>query len=268
MSSTELLAIARDVARTAGAFALERRSHGVSVAATKSSPVDVVTEVDRDTETLIRSLLADARPDDGFYGEESDATGGSSGVTWVVDPIDGTVNFLYGIPAWAVSIAAVEGPVDTDEARTLAGAIANPSTGELYWASVGDGAFRDGERLHVTPDVTLDRALVGTGFGYRPEVRLAQAAVLGRLIGQIRDIRRIGSAALDLCDLASGRLDAYYERGLNPWDHAAGGLIAREAGAVVTGRDGLRESSDLFVAGAPGVQAELLAALALADPRG
>ncbi|HYI32737.1 MAG TPA: inositol monophosphatase family protein [Glaciibacter sp.] len=250
-STDELLTLARETARQAGALAKLRRSEGVEVAESKSAPEDIVTHADRETETLIRSILAEVRPNDGFYGEESEATSGTSGLTWVVDPIDGTVNFLYGIPAWAVSIAVVEGDPDPESWNTLAGAVFNPPADEMFTAAAGQGAYLGELRLQANTGLTLPLALVGTGFGYSSARRLRQAAVVAGLIDQVRDIRRIGSAALDLSYIAAGRLDLYYERGLNPWDHAAGALIAREAGARVGafGRD--KEGSALVIAGAP-----------------
>lgn len=250
-STDELLTLARDTALQAGALAKLRRSQGVEVAESKSAPEDIVTHADQETEALIRAVLAKARPDDGFYGEESEATTGSSGLTWVVDPIDGTVNFLYGIPAWCVSIAVVEGDPNPASWNTVAGAVFNPVTNELFTAAQGKGAYLGAERLQVKTGVALPLALVGTGFGYSWERRVRQARVVTGLIDQVRDIRRIGSAALDLCSVAAGRLDLYYERGLNPWDHAAGALVASEAGARVGGFGGDREGNDLVIAGAP-----------------
>ncbi|TFD55876.1 inositol monophosphatase [Cryobacterium sp. Hh7] len=248
---TELLDLARTIALTAGALAHRRRAEGVEIAASKSSPEDIVTAADREVERHIRALLADARPNDGFYGEESDATGGTSGLTWVVDPIDGTVNYLYGIPFYAVSIAVVQGDPDPASWNTLAGAVVNPALGEVFTASEGSGAWLGDQRLHVNQDVPLSLALAGTGFGYEAARRVWQANVVGGLIGQVRDIRRIGSAALDLCSVACGRLDLYFERGLNPWDHAAGALIAREAGARVGALQADAEGRDLLIAAAP-----------------
>jgi myo-inositol-1(or 4)-monophosphatase len=262
VASIALLDLARDIAVRASEFALDARRGGVSVAATKSSPVDIVTAVDRDTEPLIRSLNVAARPDDGLVGAEDVTHIGTSGVDWVVDPIDGTVNFLYGIPAWAVSIAVVEGARGgVVGGTTLAGVVVNPVTGELFEASAGGGARLAGRELAVNPTVALESALVGTGFGYAAERRREQAAVLLELLPKVRDIRRIGSAALDLCAVAAGRLDAFYERGLNAWDHAAGALVAREAGARVGGLRGGRENSELLVAAAPGLYEELAVAL-------
>ncbi|MFC5929392.1 inositol monophosphatase [Cryobacterium melibiosiphilum] len=250
---TEMLGLARETALTAGALAKQRRAEGVEIAASKSSPEDVVTQADRETERLIRRLLAEARPNDGFYGEESEGTTGTSGLTWVVDPIDGTVNYLYGIPLYAVSIAVVEGEPDPASWRTLAGAVYNPALDELYTAAAGQGAFLGARRLQVKTDVPLALALAGTGFGYQAPRRQWQADVVRDLIGEVRDIRRLGSAALDLCGVAAGRLDIYYERGLHPWDHAAGALVAREAGARVGGFGGDREGEDLLISADPGL---------------
>lgn len=251
MDAAQWEKIAVDIAREAGALARRRRAEGVAVAATKSTLADIVTEADREVEQLIRDRLAAARPDDGFLGEESDPQPGTSGVTWVVDPIDGTVNYFYDIPAWAVSVAVVEGEPDPATWRTLAGAVVNPSTGEVFAAAAGSGARLNGAPIQVNTGVDLPLALVGTGFGYDPEKRRKQATFVTELIPQVRDIRRIGAASLDLCSVACGRLDAYYERGLNPWDHAAGALIAQEAGARVGGLGGAPAGTGLLLAAAP-----------------
>ena len=220
-SNVELREIAATVARRAAAFALQRRQDGVEIAASKSSLSDIVTRADRETEQLIRDALAAARPRDGFLGEESGGGASESGLTWVVDPIDGTVNYFYGIPAWAVSIAVVEGDPDPATWRTLAGAVVNPVLKETFTASAGRRCRSlNGAPLRVNEGVDLELALVGTGFGYDAEVRRRQARFVDELIGDVRDIRRIGAASLDLCSVAAGRLDAYFERGLNPWDHA------------------------------------------------
>jgi myo-inositol-1(or 4)-monophosphatase len=260
-SSAELLDLAREIAVRAGSFALEARRAGVEVAATKSTPTDIVTAVDRDTEALIRELILEARPDDGILGEEEATRVGTSGLDWIVDPIDGTVNFLYGVPAWAVSIAVVEGPASPESWTPIAGVVVNPVTGELFEATAGGGARLNGESLHVNEGVAVDRALVGTGFSYSSERRREQAEVLTRLLPRVRDARRMGAASLDLCSVAAGRLDAYYEIGLHPWDHAAGALIAREAGAVITGVAGARESAEFIVAAAPDLHEDLVVAL-------
>ena len=247
------------VATEAGELALRLRREGVEVAATKSSAVDVVTAADREVEARIRARLAVERPGDGFYGEESDAAAGTSGLTWVVDPIDGTVNYLYGIPRWAVSIAAVEG-TDPLGWGVLAGCVVNPSTGEVFAAARGLGATLDGAPIAASEPEGLASSLAGTGFAYEAAHRVAQAEALARIIGEVRDIRRPGAAALDLCDVARGRLDAYWERGLKPWDFAAAALVAAEAGAVVGigPEDGGRR---LVSAAAPGIAAEFAALL-------
>jgi myo-inositol-1(or 4)-monophosphatase len=203
----------------------------VEVAATKSSDVDVVTESDRSAERLIRRSLLAARPDDAVLGEEAQGSqsdeAGTSGVRWIVDPIDGTVNFLYGIPQYAVSIAAeLEGEV-------VAGVVLNAATGAEYTATLGGTARRDGVPIRVRATVPLHERLIGTGFSYEARQREIQAATLLRLLPRIRDIRRFGSCALDLCGVAQGSLDGYLEEGVNLWDHAAGGLIAQAAGARV-----------------------------------
>lgn len=261
-ASADLLAIARRIGTAVAETALEERRRGISIEATKSSPVDVVTAVDRDTEARIRSMVLDARPDDGIFGEEDETHVGTSGLNWVVDPIDGTVNLLYDIPAWAVSIAVVDGPPDPLHWHTLAGVVVNPVTGEVFEASRGGGARLGDRELRVNDDVELSKALVGTGFGYAAERRRTQAEVLLHVLPRVRDIRRIGSAALDLSAIAAGRLDAFYERGLNPWDHAAGALIVREAGGRVGGVGGGPESGELLIAAAPSVYDELDALLA------
>lgn len=257
----ELLALAREIAIDAGELARRRRSEGVQVAASKSSLEDVVTLADRETEALIRARLSDARPHDGFFGEESGAGAGSSGLTWIVDPIDGTVNYLYGIPHYAVSIAVVEGEPDPASWRALAGVVINPASGELFSATAGGGARLGDRPIAVAPPVELSQALVGTGFSYLAAIRSEQAAVLVGLIDQVRDIRRMGTASLDLCAVACGRLNAYYERQLSPWDHAAGALIAREAGARVGGLRGAEASREFVLAGEPTLAARLEDAL-------
>ncbi|MFF9281829.1 inositol monophosphatase family protein [Streptomyces griseosporeus] len=248
----DLLEIALEAARRAGDLLRDGRPADLAVADTKSSPVDVVTEMDIAAEKLITGLIAERRPDDGFLGEEGGTTEGSTGIRWVIDPLDGTVNYLYGLPTWAVSIAAEQ------DGETVAGVVAAPMRGETYHAVLGGGAWAtgawDGERrLSCRPAAPLDQALVSTGFNYVADVREQQAEVVRRLVPLVRDIRRGGSAAIDLCDVAAGRLDGYYERGLHPWDLAAGDLIAREAGAVTGGRPGERPSAALALAATPAV---------------
>ncbi|MFE7522536.1 inositol monophosphatase family protein [Streptomyces halstedii] len=244
---TELLDLALEAARRAGALLRDGRPADLGVAATKSSPIDVVTEMDIGAEKLITGFLSDRRPADGFLGEEGASAEGTSGVRWVIDPLDGTVNYLYGLPTWAVSIAA-----ERDGERVV-GVVEAPMRRETFHAVLGSGAHLNGEPLRCRPTAPLDQALVSTGFNYVTEVRTHQAEVARRLIPRLRDIRRGGSAAIDLCDVAAGRLDGYFERGLHPWDLAAGDLIAREAGALTGGRPGLPANGDLTVAATPGV---------------
>jgi myo-inositol-1(or 4)-monophosphatase len=259
----DLLAIAHRIAIEAGELAVRRRREGVEVAATKSSTVDIVTEADRETERLIRSALADARPDDGILGEEEGGSvSGTSGLHWIVDPIDGTVNFLYGIPHYAVSIAVVEGDPDPLTWTALAGCVVNPAIGEVYTASLGGGAFLGDEPIRVAPAVDLSQALVGTGFAYDSAMRGEQGAIVTRVLPHIRDLRRFGTASLDLCFVAAGRLNAYFERTLSPWDHAAGAIIAREAGATVKGLGDAAPSRDFILAAEPAVAVALEALLA------
>jgi myo-inositol-1(or 4)-monophosphatase len=229
----ELLELAVGTARAAARLIESASARGVTVTATKSSAVDVVTESDRSAERLIRRAVLEARPDDAVLGEEGDDYAGSSGVRWIVDPIDGTVNFLYGIPQYAVSIAAeVDGEV-------VAGVVLNVATGAEYTATLGGPASCDGRPIAVRATVPLSERLVGTGFSYEAGLREIQAQALVRLLPRIRDIRRFGSCALDLCAVAQGSLDGYVEEGVNLWDHAAGGLIARAAGARVEAARGV-----------------------------
>jgi myo-inositol-1(or 4)-monophosphatase len=244
VDTQDLLALAEAVAREAGLLVVEGRRGAVDVADTKSSPTDVVTAVDLASEQLIRSRVLDARPYDGFVGEEGDDLASSSGVTWVADPIDGTVNFLYDIPQYAVSLAARVGDV------VEVGVVHNPVSGETFTAVRGQGAARDGRPVSVSGCKEAASALVATGFGYRAEHRRLQAVETGRLLPQVRDIRRLGAASLDLCAVACGRVDGYVERGLKPWDLAAGGLVASEAGARVEGLNG-SQPGELIVVAAP-----------------
>ncbi|MDA8371691.1 MAG: inositol monophosphatase family protein [Nocardiopsaceae bacterium] len=245
-----LLALAAETGQEAGRVAAEGQA-GIAVLDTKSTPTDVVTEMDRSVEELIRKRLLTARPDDSVLGEEGGRQAGSSGVRWIVDPIDGTVNYLYGRPDWAVSIAAESG------GEVVAGVVCVPVRGEVYTATRGGGAFCNGEPIHVAPAVPLEMALVDTGFGYSSARRAQQAEVLRTVLPRVRDIRRGGSACVDLCGLARGRANAYYERGLNPWDWSAAALIAEEAGARVGGLHGAPPNSELIIAAAPGLFEEL-----------
>jgi myo-inositol-1(or 4)-monophosphatase len=248
-----LMALAERAARAAGELVQQATGRRVQVEDTKSSPTDVVTAADRDAEALLRDLLAQERPSDAILGEEGGSTGGDTGLTWVVDPIDGTVNFLYGIPLYAVSVAVVEGDPTTPGAWTpVAGCVFNAPTGEAWTAGRGLGAFVDGVPLGPRPVPALEAALVGTGFGYRAERRRSQARVAADLLPRVRDLRRLGVSSIDLCYVASGRLDAYYERGLHVWDFAAALLVATESGVVVRGpADGPPSGELLFAARPP-----------------
>ena len=220
----ELRDLARAVAHEGASLAREMRVGGIDVADTKTSAVDVVTEADRAVEQLIRARITAQRPDDAILGEEGDDRPGTSGVRWVVDPIDGTVNYLYGLADCAVSVAAeVDGEV-------VAGAVVTIPGGVEYAAARGLGATRDGRPLSVRPTPPLAERLVLTGFGYERHVREHQAACVARLLPDVRDIRRMGSCSLDLCHVAEGSGDGYVEAGPKPWDWSAGGLVLREAG--------------------------------------
>jgi myo-inositol-1(or 4)-monophosphatase len=268
-----LLRIAVDAAREAGTLlASWRGDMRPEVIDTKSSPTDVVTEMDRRSEAVITGRIREVRPGDTVLGEEGGQTAGdplpdeggagdsgaparTSRVRWVVDPLDGTVNYLYGLPDWAVSIAAeVDGTV-------VAGVVEVPRFGETFTAVAGQGAWlhRGGSAiaLRCTSGVTLSQALVGTGFGYDSGRRQVQGEIIAALVPHVRDIRRGGSAAVDLCSVAAGRMDAFFERGLNYWDYAAGGLIAREAGARVGGLAGRAESTSMAVAAGPELYRQL-----------
>jgi myo-inositol-1(or 4)-monophosphatase len=253
-----LLALAVDVALEAGRLVADGRASAADHVDVKSSPVDVVTAVDTASEELVVTRLLAARPDDGVLGEEGASRQGTSGVRWVIDPIDGTVNFLYGLPPYAVSIAAeVDGVI-------RAGVVLNVATGELFTAVSGGGAYlvspgrADPVRLTGSRPVSLEQTLVATGFGYQAEQRRTQGAVVAALLPRVRDIRRYGSSALDLCSVAAGRVDAYYELNLKPWDHAAGALVAAEAGVVVSGLAGRPFAEPMAVAAAPSIAAAFL----------
>jgi myo-inositol-1(or 4)-monophosphatase len=259
----DLERLAVEVAQEAARLIVEDRPDGLGVARTKSSATDVVTVMDQRAQDLLRQRLRAARPGDGFLGEEEGGDRGTSGVTWVVDPIDGTVNYLYGIPAYAVSVAAVVGdPATPGRWRPVAGAVVDPERGRTFHARLGGGAWRrsaaeEPERLQVGDQAELSQALVGSGFGYEASVRVWQAKVLLEVISQVRDIRRIGSAALDLCHVADGELDAYFERGLNAWDMAAAWLVVTEAGGAFGGLAGEPADSGMVIAGPPGLFARL-----------
>jgi myo-inositol-1(or 4)-monophosphatase len=222
--SDDLLRLASSLAIEAGDMVRAGRRAGVVAAETKSSMTDMVTEFDRASEQLLVTRIRATRPHDGIVGEEGSSTVGTSGVSWLIDPIDGTTNFLYDIPAWAVSVAAVdaEGP--------LAAAVYAPALGELFTARRGGGATLNGVPIACGRSADLSTSLVATGFSYVAARRVEQAARVARMIGHVRDVRRFGAASLDLCFVAMGRLDGYFEEDLGPWDLAAGQLVATEAG--------------------------------------
>jgi len=259
----ELLAIAVPVAREAAATARRMRTEAITDVETKSTRTDVVTAADRAVERQVVSSLRTIRPHDGVLGEEyGEDTAGTGAVRWILDPIDGTVNYLYGLPAYAVSLAAeVDGVVQ-------AGVVINAATGDEWTATRGGGAWRAGRRLRCSAQTDLSQVLLGTGFGYDAKRRAHQGAVLAQLITRVRDIRRIGVASLDLCSVGEGLLDAYYEKGLNPWDHAAGGLVAAEAGAVVGGLEGAPPGLEMVVAAPPAIFGPLHDALVALDAAG
>jgi myo-inositol-1(or 4)-monophosphatase len=224
----QLLALAIDLARDGGALLLERfEGGGERALASKSSPTDLLSEADLASERLIRERLAQVRPEDGFLGEEGGAEDGCSGLCWVVDPLDGTINFLFGIPQWCVSVAV------RDDHGPVAGAIFDPCRGELFTATRDTAPLLDGEPIRASVREELSSAMVATGFAYEADVRAAQAEILTRVVPRVRDIRRFGSAALDLAWTAMGRYDAYFERSVKPWDIAAGTLICERAGLTV-----------------------------------
>jgi myo-inositol-1(or 4)-monophosphatase len=262
----KLRAVAVGVAREAGDMLADRAGQ-VEVAATKSSPTDVVTEMDRRSEELIRARILAARPADAILGEEGGQTGDADDAParWVIDPLDGTVNYLYGLHDWAVSIAAEVG------GQIVTGAVYVPVRGEMFSAIRGHGAFLQAgddywNPLHCRPGVPLDQALIGTGFGYLAARRKVQGEVVAALLPRVRDIRRIGVASVDLCAIAAGRLDGFYERGLNYWDWAAGALVAAESGALVGGLHGAPVSGSMTVAAGPALFGPLADALAALDP--
>ncbi len=255
-----LLALAVDLVRRAGDLVRDGRGDTAPEVGAKSTPTDAVTAMDRASEALVVDGLRAARPADGVLGEEGGERRGTSGVRWVLDPIDGTVNYVYGIPRYAVSLAAeVDGVV-------RAGVVRNPVTGEEWTAVRGQGAWRDGRLLVGSVVRDLASALVGTGFGYDAGQRAEQAAVVAALLPRVRDIRRFGAASLDLCYVAEGRFDAYYEQGLQPWDLAAGGLIAEEAGLRVTGLRGAPAGVEMALVAPPALHTALHAELARLIP--
>lgn len=255
----ELLALAVELVRGAAELAGSVRAEAITAVDTKSTRTDVVTAGDRATERYVVEALRARRPGDRVLGEESGESGaragggagGGTGVRWILDPIDGTVNYLYGLPQYAVSLAVeVDGTV-------VAGVVRNAATGDEWTAVRGGGAYHDGRRITGSQVTDLGQALVATGFGYAAQRRAYQAGVLTRVLPAVRDIRRFGAASLDLCFAAEGLVDGYFEKGLNLWDQAAGGLVATEAGLLVTGLDGAPPGLDMVLAAPPGIHGAL-----------
>ena len=250
----DFLSLARKAADAAAAVLLAERPRVMAEgpSATKSSKTDPVTNADKKSQRIIGKIIRGERKEDGIVAEEKGLSRkGTTGWIWFVDPLDGTVNYIYGRDQWSVSIA-----VKDPDGATVAGVVLAPALGRTYTAALGQGSWLDGERLAVRPGTTLALAVVGTGFSYEADIRAAQAAVLSRVLPAVADIRRCGSAALDLADVASGRIDAVYENDLSEWDWAAGALLATEAGAVVEELPGPREKSGI-VAAAPALAGPL-----------
>ena len=248
--SAELLKIADSVARAAGKHLMNRPASFTFTE--KSSAVDFATQMDKQAEELIVKQLLTYRPDDGIIAEEGSAKESKSGITWVIDPLDGTVNYLYGLPGWNVSIAA------KDKDGVVVGVVYAPSIDGVWSGVRGGGATYKGVKIKCNDPVELGKALLGTGFAYDLNLRVSQGETMAKLLPRIRDLRRNGAAAVDLCYVAMGALDGYFESSLNEWDHAAGGLIAIEAGAVVSGRGGGAPNSDLVICAGPALHAQLL----------
>ena len=245
----ELLELAISIGKSAGELLMQRPTDfELSV---KTSAIDFATQMDKASEKLIVSKILAVRPDDGIIGEEGSSVSSKSGITWVIDPLDGTVNYLYNIPGWNVCIAA------KDAEGFQIGVVCAPSINGLWWAAKGKGAFYNGKQIHCNDPVNLDRALLATGFSYDVNKRVEQVELASKLVPKVRDLRRLGAAGVDLSYVAMGVLDGFYEYGLNEWDWGAGGLIATEAGALVTGRNGGPVGKEMTIAAGPTLHAQL-----------
>jgi myo-inositol-1(or 4)-monophosphatase len=263
----DLLPTAIAVARAAGELIRNPGKSARTPATTKSSATDFATHMDLASERLITSMLAARRPADGVFGEEGAARESRSGLTWVVDPIDGTVNYVYGLPWYSVSVAVVSGGVSPADWQVLAGCVYAPELAQIWWAGAGMGAFRCGKRINLggsTQAADAGPPLAGTGFGYRAEAREVQTNTFRETMPLLRDIRRMGSAAIDLALVAEGCLDAYFESGVQPWDMAAGQLLVEEAGGVVQGLGGGPASAAMTIAGPAQTVAKLAERIAAA----
>lgn len=248
----QLLQLAEEIAFRAGDLLMKRPSK--FELDQKSGVLDFATQMDHESEKLIVESILSARPDDGIIGEEGANRAGTSGYTWVIDPIDGTVNYLYGIPGWCISIAI------KDEIGGLIGVVHSPSIG-MTWKAIRDsGAFLNGFPIRCNEPVPLNRALIATGFAYDIDRRKPQAEFVKQLLPKIRDIRRIGACAVDICMVASGSIDAHFEAGVNEWDYAAAGLIAKEAGANFKSISGIWNGEKYFVLAAGPSLFDVLAA--------
>jgi myo-inositol-1(or 4)-monophosphatase len=249
----DLVQLAVELAEAAAELLIAGRdpAHPDWTTGTKSSPTDHVTEIDQASERLIVEGIRRARPDDAILGEEGTEHSGTSGLRWVIDPLDGTTNFVYGLPAYAVSIAVEQ------DGRAIAGVVVDAARSETFTATLGGGAWLGSQPISCRSTDDLSLALVGTGFSYDAGRRGRQGAVVASLLPMVRDIRRVGAAAIDLCWVACGRLDAFYERGLQPWDHAAGALIVAEAGAEATDLEGRPPSAAFALAASPGLARQL-----------
>jgi myo-inositol-1(or 4)-monophosphatase len=250
LAISQLHDLAVEAATRAGSM-LMNRPRDLEVLS-KSSPTDAVTNMDKNSEHLLEKFLLGTRPKDGILGEEGASVDGTSGVVWIVDPLDGTVNYLYDLPGWAVSVAA------KFEGVTMAGCVYAPSIRRTWSAARDSGAWLNGAPIFCNDPVNLESSLISTGFSYSADERSLQGEVVQKLVSKIRDIRRSGAAAVDLCYVASGSLDGYFERGLNPWDIAAGELIVREAGGVVSNLTGGDASHEMTIAGGAAIHARLL----------
>lgn len=246
----ELLKLAESVARATGSLLMNRPE--TFTLTEKSSAVDFATQMDQQAEEMIVKLLLEQRPDDGIVAEEGAARQSKSGITWVIDPIDGTVNYLYGLPGWNVSIAA------KDKDGVVVGVVYAPSINGFWSAIRSEGATYNGNKIKCNDPVVLEKALIATGFAYDLNLRNSQGKIMSNLLPKIRDLRRNGAAAVDLCYVAMGAIDGYFEASLKEWDLAAGGLIATEAGAVVSGRAGGEPNGELVVCAGPALHAALL----------
>lgn len=254
----DLLRLAETLARRAGDHALHGRRSGELSVDTKSTVTDIVTRYDRECEAMIVGAITNDRPDDAIVGEEGASTGGTSGVEWHVDPIDGTVNYFYGLPTWSVSIGArdADGP--------LVGAVFVPVLDEMFTAVRGQGARLNGSPISPRPVTDLSQSLLATGFAYDTPTRVRQGSIVSRLTGDVRDIRRLGAASVDMCFVACGRLDAYFEAGLHSWDVMAARLVVTEAGGTVSALDGGPARDDEVIASASGIHSAVVAMYARA----